>query len=190
MPGVENRKYNLIRAPPTGFFPIGNRRKNHGGNNMEFNHGRERSKFTARWEKLAKQYEAIGMKDSDIQEIYDFDVKTFRRDRNYLSHLHGEISDDFLATEDPDHIDGLNESTELSSDPAEFIGTGRFDWVDDIGTPGLSELLKNLSDSDLDLLTLYVFEGYSQQEIAQKTGRTQSAISRRFNKLFKIMKNI
>ena len=157
---------------------------------MEFNHGRERSKFTARWEKLAEQYKTLGMSDCDIQQIYDFDVKTFRRDRNYLSHLHVEASGTFSETEDSDHIDELSVSKEISSEPAGIIGTGRFGWIEDIGNPGLSELLKSLSDSDLDLLTLYVFEGFSQQEIAQKTGRTQSTISRRIHKLFKIMENV
>jgi len=42
-----------------------------------------------------------------------------------------------------------------------------------------SELLKALSQKDLEMLTLYAIEGFNQAEIAQKQGITQQAISKR-----------
>ena len=46
-----------------------------------FNYGLEKKKFDSEWLRLKREYEAAGMEESAIQEMYEFDLKSFRRRR-------------------------------------------------------------------------------------------------------------
>lgn len=48
---------------------------------MGFNYGLEKKKFDSEWLQLKREYEAAGMEESAIQEMYEFDLKSFRRRR-------------------------------------------------------------------------------------------------------------
>ena len=48
---------------------------------MSFNNGRERRKFEATWKKLRMEYAAAGMDAAAIEEMYQFDLETFRSER-------------------------------------------------------------------------------------------------------------
>jgi len=58
-------------------------------------------------------------------------------------------------------------------------------WVEEVDDPALVERLKVLSQKNLEVLTLYMLEGYSQIEIASRLNLSQQNISRRIARLKK-----
>jgi len=136
---------------------------------MSYNHGLEYKKFEARQRRLRKQYEQLGMPEADISALYQADLREFNSDRRHEEHK-------------PERLE--------SEPPAapEDGGHSRLWWVEEISDPLLARRLKALPEADLELLTLYAFEGYSQPEIAEKLGVNQSTISRRLGKLKSFLK--
>ena len=63
-------------------------------------------------------------------------------------------------------------------------------WIDEIEDEKITLNLKNLNKLDLELLTLYVFYGYSQSESGEILGITQAAISKRMRKIKVIFSNL
>ena len=63
--------------------------------------------------------------------------------------------------------------------------TRRYSWIDDISEPRLVERLRKLSESDIELLTLLIYDGLSQTEAADILGRKQYDISRQFARILK-----
>ena len=59
----------------------------------------------------------------------------------------------------------------------------RNSWVDEIENEQLHEVLILLSDDDIELLTLYVMEGFNQSEIAVMLNISQQAVAKRIAKL-------
>ena len=55
-----------------------------GRTQMGYNHGLEKKKFDAEWQKNEKLYRELGMTDEQITAIWEFDYKTFRSDRAYF----------------------------------------------------------------------------------------------------------
>ena len=111
---------------------------------MSYNHGREFKKFQARQRRLRRQYEQAGMPESDIDALYQADLQEFNNDRRHEEHNPIRLDDckPLLAPEDGGH--------------------SRLWWVEEIGNPALAGRLKSLSEADLELLTLYVFDGFGQ----------------------------
>ena len=54
---------------------------------MGFNYGIEKKKFNEEWKKLQKEYEEAGMSEKSIQEIYEFDLNVFRKNRTEINHI-------------------------------------------------------------------------------------------------------
>ncbi len=68
---------------------------------MGFNNGLERKKFEAMWKKLRAEYAAAGMDEAAIEEMYQFDLDTFRSDRRYGEHTQAMPSQQFEDDGDP-----------------------------------------------------------------------------------------
>lgn len=155
---------------------------------MGFNYAREKRRFDAEWQKLTEQYREAGFDDAGIQAMRDFDWELFRQRRTY------ENSVQTLPSEVIDNIDDKSRSTlfiKFSSltvcfDEESF--TGRYDWIEAIDEPILSEKLAILSDDDKELLTLLTFDEYTQAEIAEIQGCSQQAVSKRFRRIKNILK--
>ena len=52
---------------------------------MAFNYSKEKQKFDAEWKQKASWYRKVGMSESNIDEMYRFDLVQFNRDRAYES---------------------------------------------------------------------------------------------------------
>ena len=101
---------------------------------------------------------------------------------------------DLEADEDGNAESGRNPLFEkfrdvLSVDNSEELLQSRHDWVEKIDDPKLAKKLKKLSHDDLELLTLFAFDGYSQNEIAAFFSVSQQAISKRINRIKKYLKS-
>jgi RNA polymerase sigma factor (sigma-70 family) len=153
-----------------------------------FNNGRERRKFEELWKKLREQYISAGFSDEGIAAMRAFDEDAYRSRRRFEEHNQPLPSEDF-ADDGPRNRRTLFDKFEgfaVSFDEDSFVG--RHSWVDAVGDPDLSSKLKRLSDDDLELLTLYVIEGYSQPEIARLLGCTKQNISKRIRGIVKKIK--
>jgi DNA-directed RNA polymerase specialized sigma24 family protein len=106
---------------------------------------------------MAEEYRAAGMTEEQIAEIAAFDLEVLRSDRRFYRHTQSLCPGG----------QGPEEAPEPSYDGSEPTLSGRLDWLEEIGDPALLELLKELSPEMLELLTLFVFEGYNQKQIAR-----------------------
>lgn len=139
---------------------------------MNFYYYFEKKKFDKSWEILRQKYTAAGMSESAIQELHDFDWHWFCLRRSYISHM-SELPID-SSTVQMYKDEGL---------PLEDSLPGRFDWVETIENRILHQKLKKLSPNNLELLTLFAIDGFSQPQIARLLGYSQSKISRKMSKI-------
>jgi DNA-directed RNA polymerase specialized sigma24 family protein len=152
---------------------------------MSFNNGRERRKFEDEWQKLREMYRQAGLSEEGIEAMRAFDEDAYRSRRRFEEHTQPLPTEDF-GDEDSENRTTLFQKFEsllTSFDENDF--TGRYAWVDSIADSILTSKLKHLKDSDLELLTLYAIDGYSQPEIAGLLGCTQQNISKRLGAITK-----
>jgi len=152
-----------------------------------FNYAKERRKFEDEWVKLRKQYREAGFSEEGIAAMRDYDEEVFRQQRRYYTHtqeLPLEIDED--NDEAGTSLFEKFESLRATFDESDF--DSRFAWVDTVDDPDLVARLKLLKESDLELLTLYAIDGYSQPEIARLLGGTQQNISLKINRIKNFLK--
>ena len=155
---------------------------------MGFNYARERLKFDVRWKKLQEEYRNAGMSEEAIQEMYDFDLEVFRQRRRHESRKQPLPTEEYGEDGKENRVDWFAKFDNLtvSFDESELFG--RFAWVESISNPDLTYRLKKLSQSDLELLTLFAIEGYSQTEIARLQGCSQQNISLKITRIINFLK--
>ena len=136
---------------------------------MPFHHGLERKKFDARQRALRRKYQRAGMPEPDIQSLYRHDLSEFLDERRHR-----------------EHTQPLSEAGVCMNDRSESFS--RYMWVEEISNPALTQRLKGLTQTDLELLTLYAIEGYTQAEIAAFRGMTRQAVSKRIRVLKSFLK--
>lgn len=152
---------------------------------MSWNNGYERAKFEAKQKKQAKEYRKLGMSEEQIKAMYEFDLEQFKSDRRFYMHTQAFDPIDFDEKEDDDEklsifekfADVLTTSIDDSSEKS------RYWWVEEIDNPLLSIKLKKLSKEDLELLTKYVFDGYTQKDLSDIYGINQKNISKKIKRI-------
>ena len=155
---------------------------------MGFNYAKERREFEAEWKKLRQQYREAGFLEDKIDLMYDFDDEAFRKRRGYVNHNQFLPPEDFGGDgEQRTSLFGKFEC--LAAAPDEGAFTSRSNWVDGLSDPALTYRLKLLKQTDLELLTLFVIEGYSQTEIARLQGCSQKNISLKITRIKNFLKN-
>ena len=156
---------------------------------MSFNKGLELKKFEAHWEKLRIEYVAAGMTEDAIQKMYDYDRQQFNSERTFV-----ERTQEFTA---PAYESSEEEASPLMLRYQEAITTkdtyhetkSKFAWIGEIEDERLLSALENLSDSDLELITLYAYEGYDTVEISKAFGTTKQNISKKIQRIANFIKN-
>ena len=155
---------------------------------MGFNYSKEKFIFDREWKKLREQYIKEGMSEETIQELYDFDWGWFRARRNYENRVQALPDEEIDEQKAEARSNLFRKFASLSTSFEETELSGRYAWIDTISDDTLSKKLKNLSDDELELLTLSAIEGYTQREIARKMHCSQNAISKRLIKIRRILK--
>ena len=79
--------------------------------------------------------------------------------------------------------------TQLSIEVEIPFANDRYGWIESIDNPDLAKAMKSLSIEEIELITLFVFEEYTQTEIAKIMGLNQSTICRRLEAKKKFLKN-
>ena len=153
---------------------------------MAWNNGLERKKFEDEQAKLAAEYRAAGMNEEQIQAMYEFDLSVLRGNRSYAEH-----TQPFLETPFEDGDDGQSPLYERFPEALTVtmdlpVGNSRYAWIDELNDPALVEFVKNLSERDLELITLLAFDDNTHQEAASQFGITRSGVTKRVEQLRKI----
>ena len=147
---------------------------------MEFNYALERRKFEKQWAILRRQYEKAGMEKTAIDQLYEFDLQWFNSERRYIRRQE-DLPDGVTVDDFPCQEAGQTERGTLpNSGILHTVPKDRYWWVNDIDDEKLLRKLTKLSEDDIELLTALVFEGKTQEQIAQIRGCSQKTISNHF----------
>ena len=154
---------------------------------MSFNNGNERRKLNAKWEHLRVQYREAGMSKEAIQAMYEFDLDVLNSERAYdantVAVCDGEDDVDTRKAADLKQYEAAITVTDTYHETKSCFG-----WIGEIENERLLSALEKLSEDDLKLLTLYVYEGYSMVELSKVYGIAQQNISKRILKITKFLK--
>ncbi len=156
---------------------------------MGFNYGLEKKNFDSQWAVTRKQYEDAGMSSEAIQAMYDYDWSVFNATRAYQNHTQEIAAPSFEQSEES-YSPLMNKYQEAISVTDHYCETNsRFAWIGEIEDENLLSALEKLSDEDLELLTLYIYEGYSTVELSKAYGIAHQNISKRIIKITNFLKN-
>ena len=133
---------------------------------MGFNYGLEKKNFDSQWAVTRKQYEDAGMSSEAIQAMYDYDWSVFNATRAYQNHTQEMAAPSFEQSEESYSplMDKYREAISVTDTYHET--KSRFAWIGEIEDENLLSALEKLSDDDLEILTLYIYEGYSTVELS------------------------
>lgn len=160
---------------------------------MGFNYGLEKKKFDLRWEKLRREYREAGMDEAAIEAMYEYDWQMFNADRAYFTHTQRMPEQCFeddgdIACDDQSAL--LVKFFDVFAVLPQESGSGsRYGWTEQIESEKLSKGLRRLSEQDIELLTLYVIEGYSVTEIAAMKGVSHPTISKKLKRIKNFLRN-
>lgn len=156
---------------------------------MKFNYATEKIKFDREQEKLAKQYREAGMSEEAIQEMYAYDYELFKKQRVFCQHnQYLDVDASFVDSERSSLLAKFMH--EMSTEMSFAKEDERNSWIEDVTDEHLYELLHNLKEADLELITMLVIEGYTVVEVARLKEVSHQAISKRWKKIQKNMKNL
>ena len=155
---------------------------------MSFNNGNERRKLNAKWEQLRVQYREAGMSEEIIQSMYEFDLGVLNSERAYdantVAVCDGEDDVDTRKAADLKQYEAAITVTDTYHETKSCFG-----WIGEIENERLLSALEKLSEDDLKLLTLYVYEGYSTVELSKVYGIAHQNISKRIIRITNFLKN-
>ena len=156
---------------------------------MGFNYGLEKKNFDSQWAMTRKQYEDAGMSSEAIHAMYDYDWSVFNANRSYQNHTQEMAAPSFEQSEESYSplMDKYREAISVTDTYHET--KSRFAWIGEIEDERLLSALENLSDVDLELITLYAYEGYDTVEISKAFGTTKQNISKKIHRITNFIKN-
>ena len=155
---------------------------------MGFNYALEKRKFDLQWSLNQKAYRKAGMSKEDIQAMKEFDWDFFLSERRFRMHTQ-PFPSECIDDNDEDGMSGLFkkfDSLKVTFGVDDL--SGRYNWVETIEDGALYSKLTSLCQEDIELLTLYVFDEYTQREIAEKIGLSQRGICKRIQRIEKNLK--
>ena len=156
---------------------------------MGFNYGLEKKNFDSQWAMTRKQYEDAGMSSEAIQAMYDYDWSVFNANRSYQNHTQEMAAPSFEQSEES-YSPLMNKYQEAVSVTDHYCETrSRFGWIGEIENERLLAALESLSELDLKILTLYVYAGYTESEIASALESKRITIHKRIERMTMFLKN-
>ena len=156
---------------------------------MSFNKGYELKKFEAHWEKLRIEYAAAGMTEDAIQKMYDYDRQQFNSERTFVERTQEFTAPAYESSEEEAFPLMLRYQEAITTKDTYHETKSKFAWIGEIEDERLLSALENLSDADLNLVTMYAYEGYTVTEISKVLGVAQPTISIKIKRITKFLKN-
>jgi len=156
---------------------------------MGFNYGLEKKNFDSQWAVTRKQYEDAGMSSEAIQAMYDYDWSIFNATRAYQNHTQEIAAPSFEQSEESYSplMDKYREAISITDTYHET--KSRFTWIGEIENERLLSALESLSELDLKILTLYVYAGYTESEVASALESKRITIHKRIERMTMLLKN-
>ena len=156
---------------------------------MGFNYGLEKKNFDSQWAMIRKQYEDAGMSSAAIQAMYDYDWSVFNATRAYQNHTQEIAAPSFEQSEES-YSPLMNKYREAISVTDTYHETkSRFAWIGEIENEQLLTALETLKTEDLEIITMYAYEGYDITEISKVYGVSRPTISIKIKRITKFLKN-
>ena len=147
---------------------------------MSFNYEKEKRKFEASWEKTAQLYAQMGMSQADIDSMREFDWEAFNGERTWARHIQ-----EMPATDNVNDESGIAESPmvkryfdRFTTDYDAYGSHSRYWWIQEIACEPVADFLISRSKLEIEILTLFLFEGYTHLEIAQKIEKPRRTVTR------------
>ena len=156
---------------------------------MGFNYGLEKKNFDSQWAMTRKQYEDAGMSSEAIRAMYDYDWSVFNANRSYQNHTQEMAAPSFEQSEES-YSPLMNKYQEAVSVTDTYHETkSRFAWIGEIENEQLLTALETLKTEDLEIITMYAYEGYDIAEISKVYGVSRPTISIKIKRITIFLKN-
>ena len=155
---------------------------------MAFNKGYELKKFEAHWEKLRIEYAAAGMAEDAIQKMYDYDRQQFNSERTCIERTQEFTAPAYESTEEEASPLMLRYQEAITTTDTYHETKSGFAWIGEIENENLLAALEKMSDADLELVTLYAYEGYTVTEISKVLRVSQPTISIKIKRITNFLK--
>lgn len=155
---------------------------------MGISFAHEYNAFRKQQKKLRDEYIAAGMTEEQVAMMYEFDKAQLARDCAFKRRTQPlmEICDDDFDCEGQNTL--LNRFHEQLSSEFDTFYASRYWWVEEITDTELALRIKTLSQDDLELLALIVFDGCTQVEIAMLKNTSKQAINNKLARIKKFLK--
>jgi len=157
-----------------------------------FNYQRAKAAFEKEWKNREEAYRKAGMTDGQIEAMHAYDWSVFQSDRKFYRHSidAGSFSDDTDEDEEGGSkgkpwTGGIKFS--VSGDDTYRLDE-IFGWLEAMDTAELVIAIRRLNPKDKRLLTLYIYNGYGQEEIADILQMKQANVSRDLKKIIKMLR--
>ena len=125
------------------------------------------------------------MTEDAIQKMYEYDLAVFNDDR-----AHHRYDVEIPTADDSENQSNYVEYERATTVTDTYHETKtRFAWVGEIENTRLQSALEDLSEDDLLLVSMYVYEGYDTVEISKVFGTTKQNISKKIRRISKFIKN-
>ena len=156
---------------------------------MSFNKGYELKKFEAHWEKLRIEYAAAGMTKEAIQKMYDYDRQQFNSERTFIERTQEFTAPAYESSEEEASPLMLRYQDAITVTDTYHETKSRFAWIGEIENEQLLTALETLKTEDLEIITMYAYEGYDITEISKVYGVSRPTISIKIKRITKFLKN-
>ena len=156
---------------------------------MGCNYDLEKKNLDRQWGMLRRQYEKAGMNSEAIQAMYDYDWAEFNSARTYQNHTQEFAAPSFEENEES-YSPLIKKYQDVLTVTDQYRETKRcFAWIGEIEDERLLSALEALSDEDLELVTMYVYEGYTVTKISKVFGVSHQCISMKIKRISNFLKN-
>ncbi len=158
---------------------------------MKWNDATERARFEKEQAQKRKEYLAAGMTEEQIQALRSYDeewYKSRRREARHTQRLNIVATDEDSCNEE-EMNPLLKKFLHSFSVEDKHFENERFGWIEQIEDRTLYEAINALSVKDKEILTLLLYDGMKQSDIAELFGIKKAAMSRKIGRLKIYLKN-
>lgn len=158
---------------------------------MIYNHNYELRLLDRKYEENREYWLSLGMSEADIDEMYRFDRAVINRDRSYYAHtsrIGGFATDDgeMFGDDQSPLVHGCIKQMSVTIQGKDVFG--RFGWIADFRDDRLSDLIYQLSEEDIELLTFLLVDQLTQTEVATLWGVSNAAVSKRYKRILRFLR--
>ena len=157
---------------------------------MKFNYETEKRRFEKKWKQLRKEYADAGMDEQAIQKMYEYDWEDFKKERVHC--IHNQNMPEQVIDYEPGMVESNNpllaKFFQSFSVQDTYCDSSRYGWIEDIDNEKLAAYLRSIPQERLEIITQYVFDEKTQEEIASEFGISRSSLADRISRIKKNLK--